>query len=63
MKLIQWHDGTYGVIKGLFMKHAVGGDGHWWFAKEYWPKYCKFSTAELALKAANKIKYKVIKHV
>lgn len=61
MKLVQWHNGTYGVIKGFFMKEAVGDDGYWWFTRSYWPKYCEFSTPEAALKAAGKLSYKVIK--
>lgn len=63
MKLVQWHNGTYGVIKGIFMKTAVGDDGYWWFSREYWPKYCEFQTQEAALRAAGKLPYKVIKRV
>ena len=63
MKLVQWYDGTYGVVKGFFMRHAVGHDGFWWYGKEYWAKYCKFQTQAAALQAANKTNYKVIDRV
>ena len=61
MKLVQWDDGTYGVIKGIFMLEAVDPQGYWWFTREYWPKYCQFSTEEAALRAAGRQSYKVIK--
>lgn len=61
MRLIQWHDGQYGVIKGIFLRRAVGDDGYRWFGKEYWPKYCKFKTKEEALAVAKVNHYKVLK--
>lgn len=61
MKLVKWSNGTYGVIRGWFMKEAVGDDGYWWVTRSYWPKYCEFPTEEAALKAAGKLPYKVIK--
>ena len=61
MKLVQWHNGTYGVIKGIIMREAVDPQGYWWFTRAYWPKYCEFPTEEAALKAAGCQPYKVIK--
>jgi len=60
MKLVQWYDGSYGVVKGWISKKAVGHNGFWWSTKQYWPEHCKFSTKEAALKAANMTTYKVI---
>lgn len=61
MKLVQWPNGTYGVVKGLFLREAVGDDGYWWFVRSYWPRYCEFPTEEAALRAAGRQPYKVIK--
>lgn len=58
MKLVEWPDGTYGVVRGWITKEAVGHDGYWWFTQRHWPHHCGFPTPEAAQQAAGIDSYK-----